>query len=137
MLFFSLLLPGAAIYHLITKNNWLKKEYSKQEVYVQQKDAFEKLGLYTKTVESNSRGYALTGNEQFLRNFNILFDSINSVGLQIKASAITDETIAFSYANSTALLMRRFGFFKSKYPHSTEQGFSSIILFRHRGLQLI
>lgn len=98
MLFFSLLLPCAAIYQLITKNNWLKKEYSKQELYVQQKDAFEKLSLYTKTVESNSRGYALTGNEHFLRNFISLFDSINSVSLQIKASVIADDAITVSYA---------------------------------------
>jgi len=128
MLFFSLLLPGAAIYHLITKNNWLKKEYSKQEVYVQQKDAFEKLGLYTKTVESNSRGYALTGNEQFLRNFNILFDSINSVGLQIKASAITDETIAFSYAKLDSFIDEKIRFLQ-KVNTLTAQNRDSALLF--------
>lgn len=129
MLFFSLLLPCAAIYQLITKNNWLKKEYSKQEVYVQQKDAFEKLSLYTKTVESNSRGYALTGNDQFLRNFNVLLDSINSVNLQIKASAITDETIAFSYVKLNRFIDEKIQFLQKANTLTAQNRDSAVLLF--------
>lgn len=129
MLFFSLLLPGTAIYHLITNNNWLKKEYSKQEVYVQQKDAFEKLSLYMKTVESNSRGYALTGNEQFLRDFNAHSDSINSITLQIKASAIPDETISVAYAKLSRFIDEKNIFLQKANLLTAQNRGSAVLLF--------
>ncbi|MEQ1799962.1 MAG: PAS domain S-box protein, partial [Lacibacter sp.] len=129
MLFFSLLLPGAAIYQLITKNNWLKKEYSKQEAYVQQRDAFEKLSLYVKTVESNSRGYALTGNEQFLRDFNAQYDSINSITLQIKTSANPDKTISVAYAKLNRFIDEKILFLQKVNILTAQNRDSAVLLF--------
>ncbi len=69
VLFFSVAFLGAAIFLLTSKNNLLKNEYEKQKTYIQQKEAFEKLGLYIKTAETANRGYALSGDKKFIESF--------------------------------------------------------------------
>ncbi len=76
VLFFSVAFLVAAIFLLTSKNNLLKKEYAKQEKFLQKKEAFEKLGFYIKTAESESRGYALSGNKKFIEDFDATIDSI-------------------------------------------------------------
>ncbi len=129
MLFFSLLLPCAAIYQLITQNNWLKNEYRKQEIYVQQKDAFEKLSLYIKTGESNSLGYSLTGNKQLLSNFNSLLDSISSVKQQISTSANTDKSITESYIKLSRFVEEKARFLQTANHLTATNRDSAILLY--------
>ncbi len=84
VLFFSVALMGAAIFQLSVKNSWLKKEFTKQEEYLQQKEAFEKLNLYIKMAESQTRGYVLSGDKKFIANFDANIDSINNIERQIQ-----------------------------------------------------
>ena len=48
VLFFSVSLLGGAVYMITEKNKRLKDEYEKQEVYLRQKEALERLGCILK-----------------------------------------------------------------------------------------
>ena len=85
LLIFSIAVIGIAIFLLATKNNWLNNEYSRQEEYLKQKEIFENLGLYIKTAESDSRGYALSGDKRFIEKFNPTIDSIHAIALQLQS----------------------------------------------------
>lgn len=87
MLFFFVLLTGIFVFQIIKKNNWLKQEFAKQEVSIRQKEAVEKLDMYIKLAESESRVYAFTGNKAALLNFNLFLDSINNIPLQSSVTA--------------------------------------------------
>ena len=91
VLFFSVAFLVAAIFLITSKNNLLKNEFEKQETYILQKEAFEKLGLYIKTAESESRGYALSGNKKFIEDFDATIDSIYNVDRIIQNEEDSEE----------------------------------------------
>ena len=101
VLFFSIALLSIAIILLNSKNKWLKNEYAKQEEYLQQKERFEKLNLYIKTAESESRGYALSGDRMFIENFDATVDSIHNIADQFWDADDSDGKI-----KNTVSLMR-------------------------------
>ena len=84
VLFFSVSLLGGAVYMITEKNKRLKDEYEKQEVYLRQKEALERLGLHIKAAESASRGYTLTDNKAFLKDFDADTRSIYEAGQEIQ-----------------------------------------------------
>ena len=84
--FFSITLLGTIIYLAALKNNWIKKEYKRQEEYIKQREAFERLNLYIKTGEALNRGYALSGDTRFMKDLEPAIDSIHSVFRQIQSS---------------------------------------------------
>ncbi|MGB4843553.1 MAG: PAS domain S-box protein, partial [Ferruginibacter sp.] len=69
-------LIGLAVYRFANQNKWLEDDYISQNELSRQNTLFEDLFLFIQTAESSVRGYAGTGNKEFIRDFKSTIDSI-------------------------------------------------------------
>ena len=77
-LFVSILLLGSAFYWFSVHNRILKQDYENQIKTVLQQNKFDDLFLNIQKGSSAVRGYAATKNVNFIKDYEIIIDSINS-----------------------------------------------------------
>ncbi len=69
---------GIALIFFAKNNYKIKKDYLQQLEFVKNEAAFQDLYQWVLTAESGARGYSITGNKNFVKNFSKSIDSIRS-----------------------------------------------------------
>lgn len=83
VLVFSLAILCLVVFWFGKQSHWLKVDYEKQSQLNAQQDKFEELFFYIQTAESSVRGFAGSGSEKFVYNFDSIIDSINLKKLEL------------------------------------------------------
>ncbi len=114
VLIFSLLLLGSVIYRFVAQNNWLEGEFKAQIQNTQLNQEIAALNLYIKNAESADRGYAISGNPEFVRNFDTSIDSIRSIYLEVQQleNRNIDHADAALFLRSDSLIQQKIAFMK-------------------------
>ena len=83
VIIFTVLMVAAALYWFVHQNNWLSKDYLKQQEITRHEENFRDLIYNVQRAESDVRGYIVTRNKIYVSDFNKIIDSI-----QVKYSHI-------------------------------------------------
>lgn len=112
VLIFSMTVLSLVIYRFASQNNWLEAEFDTQVQNVQLNEEIAELILYIKMAESADRGYAISGNPEFVKNFDATIDSIRAIYLEVQQleNRQTDQTDGAPFMKSDSLIQKKIAF---------------------------
>ena len=102
VLFSSVILLFSSLYHFVSQNNLLEKQFDNHLHLIEQKETYDNLNFSIDLAEAAINGYALSGNKKFIANYYPVLNSIphlysNFKALQSANTSLTDGHLFLEY----------------------------------------